>query len=119
LEIAAAAGLELDGVERYARPRTSPRIRNAEPERSHPHPSHPQVSPIVARDRFGLRGEEILPAIENHSLGRPGMSLIGCIVFVADSIKPGRENTLELEELRLGEPGKSCSSCSAFVAIIY
>lgn len=65
-----------------------------------PHLLHADVSAIVARDTFGVEDEEILQAIANHTLGRPGMSLLSCIVFLADSIEPGRGDTPELETLR-------------------
>jgi predicted HD superfamily hydrolase involved in NAD metabolism len=92
LEIAEVEGLELDGV-----------------DEANPHLVHPQLSAIVARDRFGVQDEEILQAIENHTLGRPGMIRISCIVFLADSIDPRREQTSELEARAAGESGKYCS----------
>jgi len=66
-----------------------------------PHLLHADVSAIIARDTFGVEDEEVLQAIANHTLGRPGMSLLSCIVFLADSLEPGRGNTPELENLRL------------------
>ena len=65
-----------------------------------PHLLHADVSAIVARDTFDVKDEEVLQAIANHTLGRPGMSLLSCIVFLADSVEPGRGDTLELESLR-------------------
>ncbi|MDF5732704.1 MAG: bis(5'-nucleosyl)-tetraphosphatase (symmetrical) YqeK [Rhizonema sp. PD38] len=61
---------------------------------------HAGVSAIVARDLFGVNNEEVLQAIANHTLGRPGMSLLSCIVFLADSLEPGRGDTPELQALR-------------------
>lgn len=84
LEMAYAEGLPVDEV-----------MKNA------PHLLHADVSAIVARDTFGVDDEEVLQAIANHTLGRPGMSLLSCIVFLADSLEPGRGNTPELENLRL------------------
>ena len=66
-----------------------------------PHLLHADVSAIIARDTFGVEDEEVLQAIANHTLGRPGMSLLSCILFVADSLEPGRGDTPELENLRL------------------
>jgi predicted HD superfamily hydrolase involved in NAD metabolism len=66
-----------------------------------PHLLHADVSAIIARDTFGVEDEEVLQAIANHTLGRPGMSLLSCIVFLADSLEPGRGDTPELENLRL------------------
>jgi predicted HD superfamily hydrolase involved in NAD metabolism len=83
LKIARAEGLEIDPV-----------------SEAHPHLLHAEVSAIVARDTFGIKDEEVLQAIANHTLGRPGMSLLSCIVFLADTLEPGRGNTPELETLR-------------------
>ncbi len=67
---------------------------------AHPHLLHADVSAIVARDTFGVKDEEVLQAIANHTLGRPGMSKLCCIVFLADSIEPGRGDTSQLQALR-------------------
>ncbi len=67
---------------------------------SNPHLLHADVSAIVARDKFGVENKEILQAIANHTLGRPGMGQVCCIVFLADSLEPGRGNTPELQALR-------------------
>lgn len=83
LEMARTEGLEIDPV-----------------SLAHPHLLHADVSAIVARDTFGVKDEEVLQAIANHTLGRPGMSKLCCIVFLADSIEPGRGDTPELQALR-------------------
>ncbi|WP_013320218.1 bis(5'-nucleosyl)-tetraphosphatase (symmetrical) YqeK [Gloeothece verrucosa] len=68
--------------------------------RSDPHLLHADVSAIVARDEFGVKDEEILTAISNHTLGSPEMSPLSCIVFVADALEPNRGDTPELELMR-------------------
>ncbi|MDV2990817.1 MAG: hypothetical protein N4J56_000471 [Chroococcidiopsis sp. SAG 2025] len=83
LEMARAEGLEIDPVMEL-----------------HPHLLHADVSAIVARDTFGVQDEEVLQAIANHTLGRPEMTELSCIVFLADSIEPGRGDTPELQALR-------------------
>jgi predicted HD superfamily hydrolase involved in NAD metabolism len=83
LELAKADGLTLDPMDEI-----------------NPHLLHADVGAIVARNEFGVVDAEVLAAIRNHTLGRAGMSLISCVVFLADSIEPGRGNTSELEELR-------------------
>jgi len=83
LEMACTEGLEIDPVTQL-----------------HPHLLHADVSAIVARDTFGVQDEEVLQAIANHTLGRPEMSALSCIVFLADSIEPGRGDTPELAALR-------------------
>jgi predicted HD superfamily hydrolase involved in NAD metabolism len=65
-----------------------------------PHLLHADVSAIVAREEFGVTDTEILQAIADHTLGRPGMSAMSCIVFLADSLEAGRGDTAELQSLR-------------------
>jgi predicted HD superfamily hydrolase involved in NAD metabolism len=83
LQMAREEGLELDPV-----------------DEANPHLLHAEVGAIVARDLFGVKDEEVLQAIRNHTLGRPGMSQLSCIVFLADSLELGRGSTPELEALR-------------------
>jgi len=45
---------------------------------------------IFAKETCGIEDPDILAAIENHSVGRPGMSLLEKIVFAADYLEPGR-----------------------------
>ncbi|MEC4812511.1 MAG: bis(5'-nucleosyl)-tetraphosphatase (symmetrical) YqeK [Scytonema sp. PMC 1069.18] len=67
---------------------------------ANPHLLHADVSAIVARDTFGINDEEVLQAIANHTLGRPEMGPLSSIVFLADSLEPGRGETPELQALR-------------------
>lgn len=83
LEIATAEGLALDPVDQH-----------------NPHLLHADVSAIVARDEFGVDDSEILAAIANHTLGNPGMSPLSAIVFLADTLEPGRGDTPALTTLR-------------------
>lgn len=69
-------------------------------EEANPHLLHAQASAIVARDTFGVRDRQILDAVSSHTLGQPGMSPLSCIVFLADSLEPGRGDTAALEQLR-------------------
>ena len=66
-----------------------------------PHLLHADAGAIVARDEFGVEDVEILDAIRHHTLGSPNMSLLGCVVYLADGLEPGRGTTPELEELRI------------------
>lgn len=61
---------------------------------------HADVSALVARDQFQVDDPEILAAVANHTLGQPEMSPLSCIVFLADSLEPGRGSTPELEAIR-------------------
>jgi predicted HD superfamily hydrolase involved in NAD metabolism len=83
LEMAKAEGLELDPVDLV-----------------NPHLLHADVGAIVARDDFHVTDAEVLMAIADHTLGRPGMSALSCVVFLADSLEPGRGDDQILQELR-------------------
>jgi predicted HD superfamily hydrolase involved in NAD metabolism len=83
LELARAEGLPIDEVDIAA-----------------PHLLHADVSAIVARDEFGITDPEILQAIADHTLGRPAMSPMSCIIFLADTLEAGRGDTEELQSLR-------------------
>ena len=65
-----------------------------------PHLLHADISAVVARDQFGMQDEAVLRAIAHHTLGRPGMSPLCCVVFLADSLEPSRGDTPQLERLR-------------------
>jgi predicted HD superfamily hydrolase involved in NAD metabolism len=65
-----------------------------------PHLLHADVSAIVAKEQFGMQDQEVMDAIAHHTLGRPAMSPLSCVVFLADSLEPNRGQTPELEKLR-------------------
>lgn len=65
-----------------------------------PHLLHAEVGAIVAQAEFGVQDETVLAAIRDHTLGSPGMSALSCVVFLADSLEPGRGDTPQLQELR-------------------
>ncbi|MBW4671837.1 MAG: bis(5'-nucleosyl)-tetraphosphatase (symmetrical) YqeK [Cyanomargarita calcarea GSE-NOS-MK-12-04C] len=104
-EKAAQAGLMHD-LAKYFKPQKlleMARVRGLEIDEvmiDTPHLLHADVSAIVASVEFGVKDEEVLQAIANHTLGRPGMGMLSCIVFLADSLEPGRGDTPELQALR-------------------
>ncbi|HLT57149.1 MAG TPA: bis(5'-nucleosyl)-tetraphosphatase (symmetrical) YqeK [Limnochordales bacterium] len=60
---------------------------------------HSVIGAEIARREFGIRDKEVLAAIRYHTTGRPGMSGLEQIVFLADLIEPGRRFD-GVEELR-------------------
>lgn len=52
---------------------------------------HAPVGAYLVQNELGIEDEEIYNAIYNHTTGRPNMSIIEKIIFVADYIEPGRE----------------------------
>ncbi len=60
---------------------------------------HGPVAAIKMRDDYGIKNEEILLAIANHTSGRDHMSLNEKIIYVADYIEPER-NQENVEKIR-------------------
>ncbi|HEY9845044.1 MAG TPA: bis(5'-nucleosyl)-tetraphosphatase (symmetrical) YqeK [Candidatus Caenarcaniphilales bacterium] len=69
-------------------------------DEANPHLLHADVGAVIAQDQFGVQDKAVLEAIRNHTLGRAGMDLLSCVVFLADSLEPGRGNSPELEAIR-------------------
>lgn len=55
---------------------------------------------IFARKKYEIENEEILRSIESHTTGRPNMSLLDKIIYIADYIEPGRDVAPNLPEVR-------------------
>ena len=51
---------------------------------------HSKTGAAIAGDIFGMP-EEVCDAIKWHTTGRPGMSLLEKIIYIADYIEPGRD----------------------------
>ena len=63
---------------------------------------HAAYGAYIARKEYGINQEDILLAIRNHTLGRPDMTVLEQIVYLADYLEPGRNHptTPSLDELR-------------------
>ena len=55
---------------------------------------HGKVGAAFAKNRYGVEDTEILTAIEYHTTGRPGMTLLEKIIFTADYIEPNRKASI-------------------------
>ncbi|MDD7266750.1 MAG: nicotinate-nucleotide adenylyltransferase [Lachnospiraceae bacterium] len=69
-------------------------------ERRHPYLLHGAVAAALAQADFGIENQDVLNAMRYHTTGRPGMSLIEKIIFLADYIEPLREHASNLDEIR-------------------
>lgn len=58
-----------------------------------PYLLHAKVGAHIAQTEFNINDRHILEAIECHTCGKPQMSLLAEIVFIADAIEPNRPNT--------------------------
>lgn len=69
-------------------------------ESEHPYLLHGKVGAHIASRKFKIKDEDILQAITWHTTGRPDMSLLEKIIFIADYIEPSRKPVKELDLIR-------------------
>ena len=72
----------------------------SECEYKNPELLHAKLSAVYAREKYGVDDEEILSAITYHTTGRPDMTLMDKIIYIADYIEPNRNVLSEMEEIR-------------------
>jgi predicted HD superfamily hydrolase involved in NAD metabolism len=60
-------------------------------ERAHPVLLHARLGAALAREQFGIDDAEVLSAIEKHTTAAADMSPLDCVVYLADSLEPGRK----------------------------
>ncbi len=78
------------------------------------HLLHAKVGAHMAKTRYGVESEEVLGAIRHHVTGRPEMSPLEEVVFVADYIEPNRKMMYGLDEAR----GEAFHNLERAIAII-
>ena len=61
---------------------------------------HAKVGSFIAMKQFNITDQDIINAILNHTTGRPGMSQLEKIIYVADYIEPGRKQAPNLTQVR-------------------
>lgn len=69
-------------------------------ERQAPQVLHAIYGPYLAKTRYGVTDAEVLDAIRWHTTGKPDMTLLEKIVFVADYIEPNRYKSDNLPVVR-------------------
>lgn len=69
-------------------------------EHANPFLLHAKLGSCIARDKYGINDKEILSAIQWHTTGRPEMTILEKIVYVADYIEPNRKKQPNLVEIR-------------------
>ena len=72
----------------------------SEIEKRNPFLLHGKIGSFMAEEKFGIDDKNILNAICNHTTGRPGMSLLEKIIYIADYIEPSRKIQPNLDEIR-------------------
>lgn len=74
LELARVSGFSIDPIEEL-----EPKLL------------HARLAAKIARDQFGINDPEVLQAIESHTVGRPNMSVLEKVVYLADHIESDRD----------------------------
>ena len=72
----------------------------SEAERQSPQLLHAKLGAYIARNEYGVEDGDVLGAIRWHTTGKPDMTLLEKIIFMADYIEPLRFQAKNLEEIR-------------------
>lgn len=75
-------------------------IPMTEAEQKSPFLLHAKVGAYIAQTKYGIEDTEILEAIECHTTGKPAMSQLDKIIFIADYIEPMRTKAPDLADVR-------------------
>lgn len=75
-------------------------IPMSETEEKNPFLLHAKVGAYIAKEKYGVDDEEILQAIACHTTGKPAMTLLEKIIYIADYIEPMRNKAANLPEVR-------------------
>ena len=75
--------------------------------------SHSKIASRLMQNEYGVTDKDILNAVEYHTTGRPEMSLLEKILFVADAAEISRSyaGVDKLRQLALKDIDKACIYC--------
>lgn len=69
-------------------------------ERRVPSLLHSKLGAYLAKSRYGIDDPEVLSAIQYHTTGKPNMTVLEKIIFIADYIEPMRFKAKNLAAIR-------------------
>ena len=75
-------------------------IEISEMEEKNPSLLHAKLGAYMAEEVYGINDPEILSAIRWHTTGKPDMSMLDIIIYMADYIEPNRDKAPDLKEIR-------------------
>lgn len=75
-------------------------IEITEMEEANPSLLHAKLGAYLAKSVYGVTDPEILSAISCHTTGKPDMSMLDMIIYMADYIEPNRDKAPNLKEIR-------------------
>lgn len=69
-------------------------------EMANPYLLHGKLGAYYCKQRYGIAEKGVLSAIAYHTTGKPAMSMLEKIVYVADYIEPRRDKAPNLADIR-------------------
>jgi len=72
----------------------------SEYEKAFPELLHAKVGAYIAKEKYGITDEEILNAIDCHTTGKPDMTVLEKILYIAYYMEPNRDRAPHLKEIR-------------------
>lgn len=75
-------------------------IEVSELEKKNPSLLHAKLGAYMAKKVYNVTDEDVLNAIRWHTTGRPDMSMLEMIIYMADYIEPNRDKAPNLKEIR-------------------
>lgn len=69
-------------------------------EYDNPELLHAKLSALYAKEKYGITDQEILSAITWHTTGKPNMSALDKIIYIADYIEPNRPYLPDIDIIR-------------------
>ena len=75
-------------------------ISLSESEEKNPALIHAKLGAYLAKSKYGVTDEDVLSAIMYHTTGRPVMTMLEKILYIADYIEPGRHHAENLSFVR-------------------
>lgn len=75
-------------------------VEISEMEKKNPSLLHAKLGAYMAKKVYGVSDEEVISAIRWHTTGKPDMSMLDIIIYMADYIEPNRDKAPNLKEIR-------------------
>lgn len=69
-------------------------------EKASPELLHAKLGSYLAKVKYNVSDEEILSAIEYHTTGKPNMTLLEKIIYIADYMEPHRKMLKDMDRIR-------------------
>lgn len=69
-------------------------------EEASPDLLHAKLGVYISKEKYGVTDREVRQAVRYHTTGRPEMTLLEKIIYIADFIEPGRDKAPNLPTVR-------------------